>query len=155
MRLQRQVRLVQTYTLIQNNNKVQQTVPSFQWYRMSHLTRQRMNTFIFLKCLLTHHLSALVSHMLLLSSMPAKTPQKYHSITQEHTSNLCLLIDNFDCCLQQKSSAACKCGAFQLLLSRFLSRSRAHQSPTGLSNCFPAPSQWPTDRCIRSLIEWI
>lgn len=54
----------------------------------------------------------------------------------------------------QVSSTDCKHGAFQHFLSVPLLEWSAGP-PAGLYDCFRAPNQQRTDRCIRSLIEWI
>lgn len=67
-------------------------------------------------------------------------------------NSLCLLKENFYCCLWK--SLQCIYQTVNVMyfsaFSQFHSHSGAHWPPAGLSDCFPAPGQQPTDRCIRS-----
>lgn len=55
----------------------------------------------------------------------------------------------------QVSSAACKHSAFQHFLSQFLGYIGVQDPQQGSPIVSEPPNQQRTDRCIRSLIEWI
>lgn len=91
----------------------------------------------------------LLMHTWFLSSLYIQADIYLTNAQEQSNSFLCFLWKHFQCI--EQTVDVMHFSAF----SQSHSHSGARCPPAGLSDCFPAVGQQPTDRCIRSLMEWI